>query len=313
MSQQQRTTLDQMMREAPLDLGGDLHEQRALLVQMLTSAPLPPDVVTADRRLGDVPTVEIAVTGTDSSRVMLYFHGGAYALGTARTAVPLASDLARRIGAMAIAVEYRLAPEHPYPAALQDAVAAYRALLASGVPATGIVFAGESAGGGLVAATLAALSGAGLPQPAAAAVFSPWADLTLTGASLAGKAAVDPSLTPDGLRRRALDYLGGNDPADPLISPILADLTGLAPLLIQAGSHEILLDDATRLAARAAADDVEVSLQIWPGVPHVFQAFAAILDEGDAALTAASAFLTAHLTGHLTGHLTARLATGSPS
>ena len=295
MSQQQRTALDQMMREAPLDLGGDLHEQRTLMVQMLTSAPLPDDVCTADGRLGAIPTVEITVTTTHPDRIMLYFHGGAYALGTAATAVPLASDLARRIGAKAIAVEYRLAPEHPYPAALDDAIAAYRALLDDGVPATAIVFAGESAGGGLVAAVLAALKGAGLPQPAAAAVFSPWADLTLTGSSLTGKAAVDPSLTPDGLRRRALDYLAGNDANDPLISPIHADLTGLAPLLVQAGSHEILLDDAVRLAARAAADDVEVALQVWPGVPHVFQAFAAILDEGDAALTAASAFLVTHL------------------
>ena len=125
--------------------------------------------------------------------------------------------------------------------------------------------------------------------------MSPWADLTLSGDSIRGKAAVDPALTPEGLRRRAVDYLADGDPAGGLVSPIFADLTGLPPLLIQAGSHEILLDDATRLAARAAAADVAVQLEVTPRVPHVFQGFAAMLDEGDAALTRSGAFLRAHL------------------
>jgi acetyl esterase/lipase len=127
--------------------------------------------------------------------------------------------------------------------------------------------------------------------------MSPWADLTLSGVSISGKAAVDPALTPEGLRRRAADYVATGDPAAQLVSPIFADLTGLPPLLIQAGSHEILLDDATRLAARAAAADVAVRLEITPGVPHVFQGFTAMLDEGDAALTNAGEFLRAHLAG----------------
>lgn len=140
------------------------------------------------------------------------------------------------------------------------------------------------------------MKAAGLPQPSCAALFSPWADLTLTGESMTTKAPVDPALTPEGLRRRAAETLGQATATDGLVSPVFADLTGLAPLLIQVGSHEILLDDAFRLAGRAAADDVATTLEVTPGVPHVFQAFAAILDEGEAALTSAGAFLRSWMT-----------------
>jgi monoterpene epsilon-lactone hydrolase len=296
MSEEQRDAIDQMMREAPLDLGGDLLEQRVILEQMLTSIPLAEDVVAAPETLGGVPVVAVDVTGTEPGDVILYFHGGAYALGTAAAAVGLASDLGRKAGARIISVDYRLAPEHPYPAAIEDAVAAYRGLLDSGQPSSQIAFAGESSGAGLTAATLVALKAAGLPRPSCAALFSPWVDLTLTGESMTTKAPVDPSLTPEGLRRRAAEYLGHATATDGLVSPVFADLTGLAPLLIQVGSHEILLDDAVRLAARAAADDVATTLEVTPGVPHVFQAFAAILDEGEAALTSAGGFLRSWMT-----------------
>jgi acetyl esterase/lipase len=279
MTQQQRQALDDLVRHGPLDIGGDLADQRAIFHDMIASVPLPDDVSTTPGELGGVPVVTVETPGSDPSAVLLYFHGGAYALGSAADSAGLAADIARRTGARAISVDYRLAPENPFPAAVDDAVAAYRALLDGGVPSSTIAFVGESAGGGLVVATLVALKDAGLPQPSSAVVFSPWADLTLSGDSVVGKADVDPALTAQGLRTRARDYLGQTNPASPLASPMFADLTGLAPLLIQVGSHEILLDDAVRLAARAARHDVPVQLQVWPQVPHVFQGFAALLDE----------------------------------
>ncbi|MEV7386496.1 alpha/beta hydrolase fold domain-containing protein [Streptomyces sp. NPDC091215] len=294
MSEQQRRDLDEMLRHAPLDVGGDVAEARAVFHEMMTSIPLPPDVTTTPGQLGGVPVVTVETPGGDPSRVLLYLHGGAYAIGSAADAASLAADVSRRSGARAVCVDYRLAPENPFPAAVDDAVAAYRELLGQGVPAARIALVGESAGGGLAVATLVALRDAGLPQPSSAAVFSPWADLTVSGASVTSKAALDPALTPRALRTRAADYLGATAATDPLASPLFADLTGLPPLLVQVGSHEILLDDAVRLAARAAADDVRVQLQVWPRVPHVFQAFAVMLDEADEALDSAAAFTRAH-------------------
>jgi monoterpene epsilon-lactone hydrolase len=297
VSQQQRDALDQLLRDAPLDLGGDVADQRVIFEDMMAAIPVPADVTTSSGSLGGIPVVNVEVAGADHARVIFYLHGGAYAIGTAASSVGLASDLARRTGARLVTVDYRLAPEHPHPAAIEDAVAAYRGLLDSDVAASAIVIAGESAGAGLAAATLVALKHAGLPQPTGAVLMSPWADLTLSGQSISEKAAVDPALTPEGLRRRAVDYVAAGDRRAELVSPIFADLAGLPPLLIQAGSHEILLEDATRLAARAAAADVAVRLEVTPGVPHVFQGFAAMLDEGDAALTSAGEFLRAHLAG----------------
>ena len=297
MTQQQRDALDQLLRDAPLDLGGDVAEQRVVFEEMMAAIPIPADVTTSSGSLGGIPVINVEAAGADPASVIFYLHGGAYAIGTAASSVGLASDLARRAGARLVTVDYRLAPEHPHPAAINDAVAAYRGLLDSGLAASAIAIAGESAGAGLAAATLVALKHVGLPQPSAAVLMSPWADLTLSSESISVKPAVDPALTPEGLRRRAVDHVAAGDRKAELVSPIFADLTGLPPLLIQAGSHEILLDDATGLAARAAAADVAVRLEVTPGVPHVFQGFAAMLDEADAALTSAGEFLRAHLAG----------------
>jgi acetyl esterase/lipase len=291
MTQQQRQALDDLLRAGPLDVGGDVIEQRVVFHEMISAVPLPEDVSAEQGELGGVPVVTVQTPGLDPSVALLYFHGGAYALGSAADSVGLAADVARRVGARAVSVDYRLAPEHPFPAAIDDAVAAYRGLLDEGVPSPKIAFVGESAGGGLVAAALVAIEDAGLPQPSSAAVFSPWADLTVSGVSATTRADLDPALTPAALRTRARDYLGDRDTATPLASPIHADLGGLPPLLIQVGSHEILLDDAIRLAARAAEHDVAVELQVWPKVPHVFQGFAAMLDDADRALLAAAAFI----------------------
>src|ERR1700759_3163415 len=199
-------------------------------------------------------------------------------------AAGLASQVGRRTHAKVISVDYRLAPEHPYPAAVDDAFAAYGALLNNGIAPADIAFAGDSAGGGLAIATMVNARDHGLPMPAAAFVMSPYADLTLTGTTMKTKRDVDPLLGPDALQSRVPDYTAGQDAALGLISPLFADLSGLPPLIIQAGSHEVLLDDAVRLAGQAANADVEVTLDITAEVPHVFQAYSAMLDEATAAL-----------------------------
>jgi epsilon-lactone hydrolase len=294
MSQQQRDAVNQIVAEFPLDVGGDIIEQRAVFERMMTAQQLPADVTLTSGSLGGVSTLDIATAGSPDS-VLLWFHGGWYSMGSPLAGAALSSDVALRTGARIVSVDYRLAPEHPYPAALEDARAAYRALLDSGVSPRDVAMVGESAGGGLVVSTLVSLVEEGLPQPAAAVLFSPWADLTLSGESMSSKVGIDPVFDPEKVRVRVADYVGDADPADPAISPIFADLSGLPPLLIQAGSYEILLDDSVRLAARAAAADVSVSLEVTPGVPHVFQAFAPVLDEGDAALDNVTRFLETHM------------------
>jgi acetyl esterase/lipase len=262
---------------------------------MMAAQPRPADITVTRAALGSVPTAEITVAGAESRHTVLYFHGGVYAIGDAALAADLAAEIGKRIDATVISVDYRLAPEHPYPAAVDDAVAAYEALLQRGTDPTQTVVAGESAGAGLAVAGLVAARDRGLPMPAAALLMSPWADLTLTGTSMDTKQGIDPMLARDLFLPRVTDYVGDHDPSAGLISPIFADLSGLPPLVIQAGSHEVLLDDAVRLAQCAAADDVAVTLDITPGVPHVFQAFHAVLDEGVAALDRAGRLLRAEL------------------
>ena len=218
-------------------------------------------------------------------------------MGDAFLAADLASQVGRRTQAKVISVDYRLAPEHPYPAAVEDALASYEALLESGVAPSDIAFAGESAGGGLAIATLINARDHGLPLPAAAFVMSPYADLTLAGTTMETKREVDPLMSREALQPRVTDYTSGQDAALGLISPVFADLSDLPPLIIQAGTHEVLLDDALRLAQRAASADVEVTLDITPGVPHVFQAYYPILGEAAAALDRAGQFLSAQLAG----------------
>lgn len=297
MSRNQREAIDQMLRDAPFDLGGAVAVERPLLEQMLTGQPLADDVDFTSGELGGVPVIFIEIAETQPKGVIFHIHGGGFALGSAASSVGFASDLARKAGMSAITVDYRLAPEHPYPAALDDVTATYQALLEREGAGAQIVLSGESAGGNLVLALLVAAKQRGLAMPAAAVLFSPMTDLTVTGDSYTTKADVDPSITAAAIRTRANDYLNGTgtDSADPMVSPIFADLTGLPPLLVQAGSHEVLLDDATRLATRAAADNVAVILDITPDVAHVFQAFSAILDEADQALTRAATFLQAHV------------------
>ncbi len=297
VSTEQKENLEAILRQSAFPAGSDVSEQRRLLRELTSAQPLPADVTVTAAALGGVPTAEITVDGTGPGRVVLYFHGGVYVLGDAAGAAGLASQVGRRTRAKVISVDYRLAPEHPYPAAVDDALAAYQALLDNGTAPSDIAFAGESAGGGLGIATLVNARDHGLPLPAAAFVMSPYADLTLAGTTMDTKREADPLLSRELLQARVPDYTAGHDAALGFISPVFADLSGLPPLLIQAGTHEVLLDDAVRLARQAATADVEVTLDITPGVPHVFQAYYPILDEAAAALDRAGKLLSAHLAG----------------
>jgi epsilon-lactone hydrolase len=297
MSEQQRADLDATLRQAPFDLNGDLATLRSGFEEAMRHVPIAADVHKVDVLLGGVGAIEVSIDGADAAGVILYFHGGVYVIGSAAATVPLASDLARRAQAKVASVDYRLAPENPYPAAVEDARTAYEGLLAQGVEPSSIAISGESAGGGLAVALLLAIRDAGMPMPSSAFVMSPYADLTLSGRTMVDKQDVDPLFTEATLRRRVGDYVAGAIPSDPLISPVFGDLRGLPPLLIQVGSHEILLSDAIRLAGQAAEADVAIRLEVTPGVPHVFQAYAAVLEEGDTALNRGAKFLRAHFAG----------------
>jgi acetyl esterase/lipase len=295
VSTQQREALEAILRQSAFPADTDVSEQRRLLRELTAGQPLPADLTVTRATLGGVPVAEITVAGIEPRHVVLYFHGGVYVLGDALGAAELASQVGRRTGAKVFSVDYRLAPEHPFPAAVDDALAAYEALLEGGTAPSDIVFAGESAGGGLAVATLVNARDHALPLPAAAFVMSPYADLTLAGTTLKTKREVDPLLSRESLTARVPDYTAGQDAAIGLISPIFADLSALPPLIIQCGTHEVLLDDAIRLAQRAATADVAVTLDITAGVPHVFQTFHPILDEAAAALDRAGQLLSAHL------------------
>jgi acetyl esterase/lipase len=297
VSTEQRETLDAILRQSAFPVDSDVDEQRRLLQEAASARPLPAEVTVTAATLGAVPTAEITIDGIESRHVVLFFHSGVYVISDAFLEAGLASEVGRRAHSKVISVDYRLAPEHPYPAAVDDALAAYGALLDNGTAPSDIVFAGDSAGGGLVIATMVNARDHGLALPAAAFVMSPYVDLTLAGTSMETKRDVDPLLSRELLEPRIADYTAGQDPALALISPIFADLSGLPPLLIQAGSHEVLLDDAVRLAREAAIADVEVTLDVTPGVPHVFQAYSPLLDEAGAALDRAGQFLSAHLAG----------------
>jgi epsilon-lactone hydrolase len=297
VSAEQRKNLEAILRQSAFPVDTDVSELRRLTREQASAQPLPADVTVTAGALGGVPTAEITVDGIEPRHVVLYFHAGVYVIGDAFQTAGLAAQVGRRTRAKVISVDYRLAPEHPYPAAVDDALAAYEVLLQNGTAPSDIAFAGESAGGALAVATLVNARDHGLPLPAGAFAMSPYADLTLAGTTMETKAGVDPLLSRELLQSRVTDYTAGQDPALGLVSPIFADLSGLPPLIIQAGSHEVLLDDAVRLARQAATADVEVTLDITPGVPHVFQVFYPILDEATAALDRAGQLLSAHLAG----------------
>jgi acetyl esterase/lipase len=282
----------QMLRELlrDTDLGSlTITERRRATAFAAASPPAGTAVDLVDA--GGVPAEWVAAPGVSPLRVLLYFHGGAYQIGSPANLRHLVALLSDAAGARALSVDYRLAPEHPFPAAIEDALAVYRWLLASGIDPALVAVAGDSAGGGLVLGALVALRDAGDPMPAGAVMLSPWTDLALTGDSLRTRAAVEVMIKLEGLPEAVALYLAGADPRHPYASPLYADLRGLPPLLIHVGDAEVILDDSTRLAARASEAGVEVSLEIWDDMPHVFPAFAGLLPEADQAIARVGSWL----------------------
>lgn len=243
---------------------------------------------------GGVQAEWITAPGAAPERVVVYLHGGGYVMGSVKSHRDMCERYSREAGARVLALDYRLAPEHPFPAALDDSIAAYRWLLREGFRPEHIAIAGDSAGGGLTFAALVSLRDAGDPLPACATPLSPWVEFEGTGDSILARAAIDPMVRQDLDLKMAKAYLAGGDLRNPLAAPIYADLAGLPPLLIQVGEREILYDDSSRMAAKAAQAGVDVTLREWKGQIHVWQIFASRLDEGQAAIEELGAFVRQH-------------------
>jgi monoterpene epsilon-lactone hydrolase len=254
--------------------------------------PVPADARIETVDAGGVPAVVVTAKGASAGTTIVHLHGGGYVIGSAHGYRSLAAALSRAARARVLLVDYRLSPEHPHPAPVEDAVAAYRWLLAEGTPASSIVLSGDSAGGGLVAATLLALRDAGDPLPAGGAMMSPWTDLTVAGESMVSNDAVDPLVKQGLLLMMAEMYLAGADPLSPLASPLYGDHMGLPPLHIVVGDAEVLRDDAVRMAGRAEAAGVDVTLDVVPEQFHIFPVFESFLPEARQAIDAIGAFVT---------------------
>ena len=271
-------------------------ERRERLDEVGSIWPPASDVACEAVDCDGVPGEWSVVTGSAPSRVLLYFHGGGYCSGSIVSHRRLVTEAGRAAGTRTLAIDYRRAPEHPYPAAHEDALTAWRFLRRQGIAATSIAVGGDSAGGNLTLALISRLRAAGEELPACAWLLSPWTDLTMSGATLATKDTVDPLIHTAYLAELADAYAPA--PADrrnPLISPLFADLAGFPPILIQVGSAETLLADATRLAAAAGAADVDVTLQVWPHMIHAWPVWNAKLEDGRRALADAGRFIRSHL------------------
>jgi acetyl esterase/lipase len=283
-----------LLSAKPRPVGWD--ERRQRLDEVGSVWPVADDVALTPVDAGGVPGEWSSVPGSDGGRVLLFFHGGGYCSGSIRSHRRLVSEAGRAAGMRTLAIGYRLAPEHRFPAAQEDALSAWRFLRREGIAAAQIAIGGDSAGGGLTIALINRLRAAGEELPACAWLLSPWTDLTLSGSTLATRDAIDPLIHKAYLEELAGAYLSaGMDRKDPRVSPLYADLEGFPPVLIQVGSAETLLADATRFAAAAGAADVAVTLEIWPQMIHAWPVWNARLEAGRRALASAGRFIRAHM------------------
>ena len=290
MPSAQHELVVQMLAAQPRNPDATVAEMRAGITQLAQLFPLAADVRAERVDAGGVPAEWVSVPQSRDDRVMLYLHGGGYVLGSPASHRELASRIARATQARLLVLDYRLAPEHPFPAAADDALASYRWLLATGVPATQIVIAGDSAGGGLALSTLTAVRDAGQPLPVAGVCLSPWVELEITDAAIKANAVYDPMVDADGLEKMGRLYAAGNL-RHPRAAPLYADYNGLPPLLILVGTRELLLQDARRVAAKARAAGVDVKLEEWEGLIHVWPLFGPEMPEGQQAVARIGEFV----------------------
>jgi acetyl esterase/lipase len=291
MSLAEITVIRQMLAQRPARENMPIAELRQGYEDFGGALPKAPDIRFEPFQIGAMAAEWSQAPGADPSKVLLYLHGGGYVVGSISTHRALVGELGRAFGGRTLAIDYRMGPEHPHPAALDDALAAYRFLLDQGLAPSRIVIAGDSAGGGLTLATLMAIRDKAMAMPGAGFCISPWADLEGKGASMVTKAALDPMVQKDGLAAMAAAYIADGDLQSPYVSPIHGDFTGLPPLLIHVGSAETLLDDSTRVAQLAAHADVPVQLDVWPHMIHVWHFFAPMLEEGKQAIRDAGIWL----------------------
>ncbi len=284
-----------IMKDIRSNPPADIHEARAVLDQAFAVYPPASDVTIFEIDAGGVPCQWITASGVPQDRLIIYLHGGAYATCSPTTHKDLISRLSLASGTAALGVDYRLAPEYLFPAAVEDCLAAYNWALDHGFEPENVVLAGDSAGGGLVVSVLLAARDSALPLPAAGVCFSPWVDLECTGESMSVNDHLDAFIKYEGLFARAQSYLGEADPKHPWASALYADLHGLPPLLIHVGSAETLLDDSTRLAILAKDSGVDVSFKIWDDMVHVWQLFASVLPEGQQSIDESGKFIRSKL------------------
>jgi acetyl esterase/lipase len=285
----------ELLDSMPDTSGMTFEERRADFEQQVSLLSFAENVSCEPVSVGDIPAEWIVPEGATGQDALLYLHGGGYCIGSIITHRSMVSHIAAAAKTRALLIDYRLAPENPFPAAVEDSTAAYEWLLARGIPAGNIIIAGDSAGGGLTVATLMSLKDKEIKLPAAAVLISPWTDLAITGDTIISKADIDPMVTKEGLTEMAEAYLGDADSRTPLASPLYGDLDGLPPMLIHVGAAEILLDDAARMADRATKAGVEVNFNEAEDMCHVWHFFSSMLPEAMAAIEEVAKFMRKYL------------------